>query len=120
MKRLARTRSLTFDSQPGAGFAQCSVGSIDEDGMRYGLTIHCFSASTIRTAPAIVSTQSRTTRAPRGRPGKRRPSGSRPRLGAGWARVVDGTNGSNGYVHPPYEPYGSLFVTGSGGGALRS
>ena len=47
MKRFASTRSLKRASQPGAGFAQCSVGSIDDDGMRYGLTTHAFSAKTI-------------------------------------------------------------------------
>ena len=62
MKRFASTRSLKRASQPGAGLAQCSVGSIDDDGIRYGLTTHALSANTIRIAPAIVSTQSSTTR----------------------------------------------------------
>jgi hypothetical protein len=77
--RHASTRSLELPRQPGfAGpFAQLSVGSIDEDGMRYGLTTHCLSASTIRIAPAIVRIQSSVTRTPRGRLGKRRASGSR-------------------------------------------
>ena len=49
------------------GRAQCSVGSIDDDGMRYGLTTHALSANTITIAPAIVKTQSSTTRTSRGR-----------------------------------------------------
>src|SRR5262249_40753228 len=40
------------------------------------LTTHCLSARTIRIAPAIVITQSSTTRTPCGSPGKKRPSGS--------------------------------------------
>ena len=35
--RFAMTRSENSDVQPAAGFAQRSVGSIDADGMRYGL-----------------------------------------------------------------------------------
>ena len=34
MKRFASTRSEKRASQPLAGRAQCSVGSIDEDGIR--------------------------------------------------------------------------------------
>ena len=45
-------------SQPTAGRAQCSVGSIDEDGIRYGLTTYAFTTSTTTTAPRIVATQS--------------------------------------------------------------
>ena len=41
-------------SQPGPGFAQCSVGSIEDDGIRYGLTTQALTARTIRIAPAIV------------------------------------------------------------------
>src|SRR5579884_650607 len=88
MKRFASTRSLKLAMQPFAGRAQCSVGSIDDDGIRYGLTTHAFSASTISTAPPMVRTQSRTTRTPCGRPGARRPSGSLtdgpPRAAAGF------------------------------------
>src|SRR5256885_755248 len=77
--RQASTRSLELPRQPTAGFAQFSVGSIDDDGMRYGLTTHSLSASTIRIAPAIVRIQSSVTRTLRGSPGKRRASGSRLR-----------------------------------------
>ena len=58
MKRLASTRSEEPDSQPGSGAAQWSVGSIDEDGIRYGLTTHALIARTAATAMAIVTTQS--------------------------------------------------------------
>src|SRR5215213_17775 len=71
MNRLASTRSDQRASQPlfptSLPRAQCRVGSIDEDGIRYGLTTHALIASTIATAPAMVSTQSRTTRYGRGR-----------------------------------------------------
>ena len=62
MKRFASTRSEKRASHPFAGFAQCSVGSIDEDGIRYGLTTQALIASTIAIAPAIVTTQSIVTR----------------------------------------------------------
>jgi hypothetical protein len=45
-------------SQPGSGAAQWSVGSIEDDGIRYGFTTHALIASTAATAIAIVSTQS--------------------------------------------------------------
>jgi hypothetical protein len=61
MKRFARMRSELEASQASAGRAQCNVGSIDGEGIRYGLTIHAFTAITIATAPTIVSTQSSTT-----------------------------------------------------------
>ena len=46
-------------SQPGSGTAQWSVGSIDEDGIRYGFTTQALIASTAATAMAIVTAQSR-------------------------------------------------------------
>ena len=52
MKRFASTRSEKRASQPCPGRAQCSVGSIDEDGIRYGLTTHALIASTIAIAPS--------------------------------------------------------------------
>ena len=64
-------------SQPWAGAAQWSVGSIDDDGMRYGLTTHALIARTIATAPTIVTTQSIATRQPCGRCGKSRSIGLR-------------------------------------------
>ena len=60
MKRLASTRSDASAWHPTSGAAQCSVGSIEEDGMRYGLTTQALIASTATTAIAIVSTQSTT------------------------------------------------------------
>ena len=62
MKRFASTRSEVLASQPTAGFAQWSVGSIDEDGMRYGLATSASNASTKTTASAIVTTQSAIVR----------------------------------------------------------
>ena len=50
------------------GRAQCSVGSIDDDGIRYGFTTHALIASTIATAPTIVTIQSIATRHGRGSP----------------------------------------------------
>src|SRR6185436_13291173 len=68
MNRLARTRSEKRASQPLPGRAQCSVGSIDDDGIRYGLITHALIASTIAIAPTIVTIQSIVIRQPRGRP----------------------------------------------------
>src|SRR4051794_12458185 len=58
MKRFARTRSDSLASQPPLGRAQCSVGSIEDDGIRYGFTTQALIASTIAIAPAIVTIQS--------------------------------------------------------------
>ena len=68
MKRFASTRSEKRASQPFPGRAQCKVGSIDEDGMRYGLTTYALIASTIATAPRIVTAQSMAIRHWRGKP----------------------------------------------------
>src|SRR5438445_12832179 len=82
MNRFASTRSEVLDSQPVPGRAQCNVGSIDDDGIRYGFTTHALIASTIATAPAIVTTQSIATRQPCERFGKSRSIGLRDgRLG---------------------------------------
>ena len=67
MKRFASTRSEKSATQPGYGFAQWSVGSIDDDGIRYGFTTHALIASTIAIAPTIVTIQSIVIRQPRGR-----------------------------------------------------
>ena len=58
MKRLASTRSEEPAWQPGLGRAQWSVGSIEDDGIRYGFTTHALIASTAATAIAIVTAQS--------------------------------------------------------------
>ena len=62
MKRFASTRSEKRASQPDAGRAQWSVGSIDDDGIRYGFTTHALIASTIAIAPTIVTIQSMAIR----------------------------------------------------------
>ena len=77
MNRFARTRSEKRASQPEAGRAQWSVGSIDEEGMRYGLTTKAFTSSTIAIAPMIVTAQSTTTRTGSGRPRVSRSTGFR-------------------------------------------
>ena len=69
MKRFASTRSERRASQPWPGRAQCSVGSIDEDGIRYGFTTQALIASTIAIAPTIVTIQSIAIRHGRGQPG---------------------------------------------------
>ena len=56
--RFASTRSDVPAWQPASGTAQWSVGSIDEDGIRYGLITHALIARTAATAIAIVSAQS--------------------------------------------------------------
>src|SRR5918996_778078 len=68
MKRFASTRSEVLASQLCAGRAQCKVGSIEEDGIRYGFTTQALIASTIATAPTIVTSQSIAMRSGRGRP----------------------------------------------------
>src|SRR6266545_7112087 len=85
MNRFASTRSEVLVSQPWAGRAQCSVGSIDDEGIRYGLTTQALIASTISTAPAIVTTQSRTIRHRRGSRCVRRVTGFRGTSSAGAA-----------------------------------
>src|SRR6059036_1751914 len=65
MNRFASTRSERRASQPWPP-AQCRVGSIDDEGIRYGLTTHCLIANTIATAPAIVTIQSIAIRQGRG------------------------------------------------------
>ena len=77
MKRFASTRSEKRASQPLAGRAQWSVGSIEEDGIRYGLTTQALIASTIAIAPTIVTTQSIVTRQPCGSPRVSRSTGLR-------------------------------------------
>ena len=54
MNRFASTRSERRASHPTPGRAQCRVGSIDDDGIRYGFTTHALIASTIAIAPAMV------------------------------------------------------------------
>jgi hypothetical protein len=75
MNRLASTRSEKRARQPGPGRAQCSVGSIDDEGIRYGLTTQALIARTIPIAPAMVTIQSIVIRHGRGRPAVRRSTG---------------------------------------------
>src|SRR4029078_12021353 len=77
MNRFASTRSEKRASQPDAGRAQWSVGSIEEDGMRYGLTTYALTRSTIAIATTIVTAQSTTTRTGSGRPRVSRSTGFR-------------------------------------------
>src|SRR5436190_12623276 len=79
--RQARTRSEKCARQPGPGAAQWSVGSIDDEGMRYGLTTHSLSARTMRIAPMIVTAQSIAIRHGRGRLRVSRSTGFQERCG---------------------------------------
>src|SRR5947207_10424622 len=76
MNRFARTRSEKRARQPDPPLPQWSVGSIDDDGIRYGFTTHVLIASTIATAPTIVTIQSMIPRQGCGTP--RRISGFQP------------------------------------------
>src|ERR1044072_2120200 len=76
MKRLASTRSERRASQPWPGLAQCRVGSIELEGIRYGFTTHALIARTIAIAPAMVTMQSIAIRHGRGRPAGRRSAGA--------------------------------------------
>ena len=98
MNRFASTRSEKRASQPDAGWAQWSVGSIEDDGMRYGLTTNALTSSTIATAPTIVTSQSTVTRIGSGSPRVRRSTGFREcrrgRGGDGGARRPAGARPS--------------------------
>src|ERR687892_1014048 len=99
MKRFASTRSEKPASHAAAGRAQCKVGSMDEDGMRYGFTTQALMASTIATAPAIVTTQSITTRGPWGSPCVRRSTGLREwRRGGSGGACSSGASTTGGTV----------------------
>src|SRR6478735_5492173 len=92
--RHASTRSEKCASQPwSTPRAQCSVGSIELDGIRYGLITHCLIASTIRIAPTIVTSQSIVIRQLFGRPDVRRSTGLRERRGG--AAGASGDEGSS-------------------------
>src|SRR5829696_4144445 len=70
-----RSGSEKREVQPSPEPAQWSVGSMDDDGILYGFTTHCLIASTIATAPTIVTTQSIATLHGRGRRYVRRSTG---------------------------------------------
>src|SRR5919198_2046288 len=95
MNRSASTRSESRASQPAPGRAQWSVGSIEEDGIRYGLTTHCLIARTIPIAPAMVTIQSIAIRHGRGSRWVSRSSGLRDRFG-GRALIGFSTGGGGG------------------------
>src|ERR671936_753363 len=80
MNRFASTRSERRASQPCPP-AQWRVGSMDEDGIRYGLTTQALIARTIAIAPAIVTIQSIAIRHGRGRRWVRRSIGLRETRG---------------------------------------
>ena len=90
MKRFASTRSEKRASHPGAGRAQWSVGSIDDEGIRYGLTTHALIASTIATAPTMVTIQSTAMRMRRGRRPVTRSSGWWNSCSGAWASSANG------------------------------
>ena len=75
MKRFATTRSECDDMHPAAGRAQCSVGSMEDEGTRYGFATSTFTARTTAIAKAIESVQSRTLRQGSGTRRVRRSSG---------------------------------------------
>ncbi len=83
MNRFASTRSEKRASQPLPGRALWSVGSIEDEGIRYGFTTHALIARTIAIAPTIVTIQSIVSRQPRGRLRVARVIGF-----SEWARVV--------------------------------
>src|SRR5207253_5214762 len=89
MNRFASTRSERRASQPWPP-AQCRLGSIDDEGIRYGLTTHCMIANTIATVPAIVTIQSIAIRQGRGSRYVSRSIGLRERW-TGW-----GSGGGSG------------------------
>src|SRR3954451_14806431 len=76
MNRFASTRSEKRARQPEPPVPQCSVGSIDDDGILYGFTTQALIARTIATAPTMVTIQSMMPRHGCGTP--RRSSGFQP------------------------------------------
>src|SRR3954470_16116526 len=106
MNRFASTRSEKRDSQPLPGRAQWRVGSIDDDGIRYGLTTHALIASTIAIAPTMVTIQSIVIRQPRGRPRVARVTGFQvfsSSAGGGGPSTSQGGGAAAAGVHPDRE-----------------
>ena len=114
MNRFASTRSEKRASHPCAGRAQCSVGSIDDDGIRYGLTTNALIRRTIATAPAIVTTQSTIVRHGCGR--------RRASLSTGLCECCSATagGGHGDSTRGPDRRRRSAPVAGSGVGRLRA
>src|SRR5690348_16954990 len=90
MNRFASTRSERRASQPSPGRAQCRVGSIDDDGIRYGFTTNHLIITTMKIAPAMVTIQSIAMRHGRGSPEVARSMGLRERR-AGSAAAGSGS-----------------------------
>src|ERR671937_116918 len=121
MNRFARTRSEKRASHPTPGRAQWSVGSIEEEGIRYGFTTHALIASTIPTAPAIVTIQSIAIRHGRGRPVVRRSIGFLDRFrGAGSATGCSGVaTGGGGAKAVAAEPSVAASYSARREGSVR-
>src|SRR3954471_13193764 len=115
MKRFASTGAEKPAVHSDPGLAQWSVGSIEDDGIRYGLMIHALIARTIAMAPAIVTIQSMIVRQGWGIPS--RTSGFSPRRGGsgGGPGSRGGSAGSHGGGSRRQED-GSSSRSGSGGG----
>lgn len=127
MKRFARTLSSKRASQPTLGRAQWSVGSIEDDGILYGLTTYALTRRTIAMAAMIVTAQSTTTRTGSGRRRVSRSTGFREwwrgRSRSAGGSLVSGRGGSSAGVvgQPPLSPSGAAGSSastgpGSGGG----
>src|SRR6266536_2696377 len=111
MNRLASTRSEKRARQPLPPLlAQCNVGSIDEDGIRYGLTTHVLIARTIAIAPAIVTTQSMIPRHGCGTPSRT----------SGFSRLSGGGGGGGGVSGSGWGRYGHCAYSGGDQGSPSS
>src|SRR5580765_1817833 len=116
MKRLASTRSEKCARQPlPPAAAQCSVGSMEDDGIRYGFTTNDLIAKTIATAPTIVTIQSMIARHGWGTPS--RTSGLNPCGRSGSGSGSGKGSGSVRYGHDEYSDglHGGSSDGGGGG-----
>src|SRR5918992_2195761 len=105
MNRFASTRSENWAVHSAAPRAQWSVGSVDADGIRYGFTTHALMASTIATAPTIVTTQSIATLHGRGRRCVNRSTGLLTRLPRLlWQADAPPRGGSREHIADPVVP----------------
>src|SRR3954451_8856112 len=123
MNRFARTRSEKRARQPDPPVPQWSVGSIDDEGIRYGFTTHALIASTIATAPTMVTIQSMIPRQGCGTP--RRISGFQPwyssRRGGGAASRSGGRGQAvSSSIEDHGESYGGSGPLSCVGGAASS
>src|SRR3954452_20643799 len=111
MNRFARTRSEKRARQPDPPVPQCSVGSIDDEGMRYGFTTHALIASTIATAPTMVTIQSMIPRHGCGTP--MRTSGFQPWYSSRRGGGVGSRSGRLGHAVSSIDDHGESYA-GSG------